>query len=741
MVGVAAVGIVLLGIGWRVRKSNPVYALSVQGGGIAVLYLTTYAAFGLYALLPSPVAFFLLVVITVSAGLLAVLQDSRALAVLGIVGGFMAPVLVSTGAGNHVILFSYYAILNGAVFGIAWFKAWRELNVLGFGFTFIVGSAWGYLGYRPEHFATTEPFLVLFVLIYTIIPILFARKQQPRLKGFVDGTLVFGTPIVGFGLQTQLVESEYGLAVSAAGLAGLYVGLASWMYRRHRSELRVLTEAFLSLGVVFLTLAIPLAIDARWTSAAWSLEGAALIWIGWRQDRKLPLAAGLAMQVLAAGAYELGFSGAAPRFAFLNGQYFGGALIAVAAAFSSWVFERIERARGADLAKLASWATLAWAAVWWGGAGYAEIDRAFPPGDDVSAALIYLALSIWLAMLLSARCDWPRIRTLGIALAPLAVLGLLASVLVQAHPLAHYGWLAWPIVLGTHLAFLARSEGRIGGIESALHVLGFWLTAAIVTSEVHWWIGRATSGIWDAAAALACVAALVLVVLHTRERVAWPLRAHARAYVAFGCGGLLGVGGFALLVLNAVSPGNAAPLPYVPVLNPLELASAFFLVVALRWNRVAERSEHIAPIAPRLRIGSLVALGLFLLTMVVGRTVHHWAGVPFDLEALAESNVFQAAISIVWGSTALIGMVLGARQQRRGVWIGGAALMAAVVIKLFLVELGNTGTVTRVVSFLGVGLLLLIVGYFAPAPPRGEPDAQSGGGSDAASEKAPGSAS
>jgi len=86
-------------------------------------------------------------------------------------------------------------------------------------------------------------------------------------------------------------------------------------------------------------------------------------------------------------------------------------------------------------------------------------------------------------------------------------------------------------------------------------------------------------------------------------------------------------------------------------------------------------------------------------------------------------------------------MVLGARQQRRGVWIGGAALMAAVVIKLFLVELGNTGTVTRVVSFLGVGLLLLIVGYFAPAPPRGEPDAQSGGGSDAASEKAPGSAS
>jgi len=68
--------------------------------------------------------------------------------------------------------------------------------------------------------------------------------------------------------------------------------------------------------------------------------------------------------------------------------------------------------------------------------------------------------------------------------------------------------------------------------------------------------------------------------------------------------------------------------------------------------------------------------------------------------------------------------VVGARSVRRSVWLAGAALMTIVVAKLFLVDLGNTGTLARVVSFLGVGVLLLVVGYFAPVPPRGESEAR-----------------
>src|SRR6185295_1767340 len=138
------------------------------------------------------------------------------------------------GSGNHVALFSYYAVLNLAVVGVAWFKSWRVLNVLGFAFTFGIGGLWGYDAYRPELFATTEPFLVLFVAMYMLIPVLFASRSQPQLKGFVDGTLVFGTPLVGFALQSQLVaNTEYGLAISALVLAAAYVGVATFIYRRN----------------------------------------------------------------------------------------------------------------------------------------------------------------------------------------------------------------------------------------------------------------------------------------------------------------------------------------------------------------------------------------------------------------------------------------------------------------------------------------------------------------------------
>src|SRR5690606_13251 len=168
------------------------------------------------------------------------------------------------------------------------------------------------------------------------------------------------------------------------------------------------------------------------------------------------------------------------------------------------------------------------------------------------------------------------------------------------------------------------------------------------------------------------------------------------------------------------SPGDAAPLPYVPVLNPLELVSVFVLIVLLRWIDALQRERGGAALAPKYRAALAGGFGGVLLTMTVARAVHHWAAVPFDFESLAASTVLQASLSIVWGAAALALMVLGARRAQRVVWLVGAALMTVVVAKLFLVDLGNTATLGRVVSFLGVGLLLLVVGYFAPVPPRAD---------------------
>ena len=714
LAGVAAFGFGLLIVGWLLRERRRGYSLSVQGGGIAVLYLTAYAAFALYGLLPATAAFAALLVVTVAGGTLAVLQDSLALAVLGIVGGFMAPVLASTGAGDHVLLFSYYAVLNIAVIGVAWFKAWRALNVLGFIFTFGIGSLWGYQGYSPEHFATTEPFLVLFVLMYTVIPVLFSHRQAPNLRGVVDGTLVFGTPIAGFGLQTRLIgDSGYGLAFSALALAGLYLVLSACIHRTAK-DLRALMESFFGLGIVFLAIAAPLALDARWTSVAWALQGAAMVWLSCRQRRRLALWAGLALQLLAGLSFidQPGLYAAATT-PLLNGVFLSAAWIALAGWFSGWQLDHGGSPESAKpLPALLRWLLLGWSTAWWLWAGFVEVGRV--PGLREVGGLAFVAVTAGVAAFAAGRLKWPRLDAVSLILMPTMALALLLALIGRSHPLAGYGWLAWPAAFGVHYAFLWFRENRFPRLLPVLHAGAYWIIAALIAGETRWLVGQAAPGIWPAAASIAAAAAFVLATLQARETVPWPVGTHWNAYLRACAGGVLLAVMAAVLATNLLSPGDPAPLPYLPVLNPLALTSLFSLFAVWRWQLAGRRHRYTG----RLGFPVAAVTGLFLLTMAVVRAVHHWAAVPFAPEALAESVVLQSSLSLVWGVTGLLGMVLGARSNRRALWIGGALLMTAVVVKLFLVELDNTGTVGRVVSFLGVGVLLLIVGYFAPAPPR-----------------------
>ncbi len=175
--GVAGCALGLLGLGWWLRLRNSNYGLMLQGTGIAVLYLTVFAAMRLHPLLDPSAALGLLVAVTVFSAILAVTQDAVGLAAAAALGGFAAPILTSTGSGNHVALFSYFILLNSGILAIAWFKAWRLLNLIGFVGTFGIGFAWGLRSYQPELLWSTEPFLVLFFLMYLAIGLLFARRK------------------------------------------------------------------------------------------------------------------------------------------------------------------------------------------------------------------------------------------------------------------------------------------------------------------------------------------------------------------------------------------------------------------------------------------------------------------------------------------------------------------------------------------------------------------------------------
>jgi uncharacterized membrane protein len=559
--------------------------------------------------------------------------------------------------------------------------------------------------------------------MYLVIPVLFAiRVEPPRLRGFVDGTLMFGTPIVAFALQSQLVEgTEYGLAISAVAIALVYVGMATYLYRSQRETLRVLVEAQLALSVAFVTVAVPLALDARWTSAAWALQGAALVWLAFRQQRKLALLAGLALQALSGVAY-VEQAPIAADWPVLNGYYLGALLLALAGFFSARLFDPEREGRAEHhalpgwLATLLSIALLVWAMGWWYYGGIAEVARVFASDEALAALLGFASATALLTILVADRVKWPRLDWLGVTLWPAAVLLAAVALIALQHPAEDFGWLAWPIAIGSMLWFLRAREALFPRLAGALHVLTCWLVAGFVLWETHWLVSRAVGGVWPEAAVLALGAALVLGMLRATTALAWPFAAHARTYAQAGCGAVLAALTLGALALNVESSGEAAPLPYLPLVNPLELASVLVLLALLRWLAALG--------AARARPVVAGAAVWFLVTMTVARCVHHFAYVPYDLDSLAASTTFQSALSIVWGIAGLAGMIVGARWLRRGVWLIGAALMTVVVAKLFLVDLGNTGTLARVVSFLGVGVLLLVVGYFAPVPPRTDAEAR-----------------
>ena len=168
-----------------------------------------------------------------------------------------------------------------------------------------------------------------------------SRYARTRVSKPVDGTLVFGVPLVAFGLQTVLVQKmEYGAAYSALALSFFYLLLAKILFARITRNVRLLVESFLALGVVFGTLAVPLALDGRWTAATWALEGATIVWVGVRQDKILARGFGIFLQFAAGAAFFLDAQGSRGVWPVLNSVYLGGIFISVGGLFCSWFLQR-----------------------------------------------------------------------------------------------------------------------------------------------------------------------------------------------------------------------------------------------------------------------------------------------------------------------------------------------------------------------------------------------------------------
>jgi uncharacterized membrane protein len=721
---VALGGAGLVVFGYRERQERVTFARLLQGAGIAAMYLVVFFAYRTFDLLPSSLTFGLLVSLVFASGVLAIAQDALALLFVGTLGGFAAPILASSGSGNHVALFSYYLVLNALVLAVAWFKDWRLLTLTGFVATFGIATYWGVLRYTPELFASTEPFLIAFYAIYVAINIVTALRRPATLRGGLSSSLTFGLPLVTITLQTALAgERNWLVALTALVMAVLYYVLARLLRTRDAQALRTLVDGYAALAIGLATLSVPFALDSRaMVSATWVLEAAGLFWVGVRSRRLLLRLASIAL--LAAGVIAAAADGVwsrldATSLPVLNPSSLCALLVLAAALFIATQARRADDAlhgleRGALQLLVLPAVALAALALW------LEVDAS--TAAAAGRAHVWLALaSLWAGALAAfgARVRLPVARWTALTSLLAAALLLLDDRLEGQLLWTELGALCWPAaVLGNGLALHLQGTHREPPVRLA-HVL-FPVWGAALVSCAGWDVVSSTLALargWADAALAVGFVVLLLATDRVRRLPREPFVTFAPEYAAVSR--VFEAALLAYWLVALTRDGSALPLPFVPVLNPLELVLCGVMLLFVQRARselAALGDDERRDWLPGLPI-ALVLLAFLGLNSVLARAVHHLAGVDYALHALWRSDPFQVGLSVLWASLGLIGAFWASRRAQREVWFAASALLFVVVAKLFVIDLARVGQLPRILSFLAVGALLLAVGYLAPLPP------------------------
>ena len=270
-------GVALLGGGEYWQKRYPVWAQPLTGGGLAILYLSIFAAFSLYDLIPSVAAFgFFFLVSLVAAGL-ALKNESMAIAILGIIGGFVTPLLLRDKLPDERLLLAYVLVLDLGILGLASFRNWRWFTLLGLAGSLVLYWFW-YDQLDPSLLLSQLGITFIFLIFMgatTFFHLLWRRAPVPADQALMvlNAAAYFA---ISYGLLFDVHRPWMG---GFTLLLSLLYGLMGYAVLVRSREHVYLSLFALGIAVVFLTIAVPVQLGGPWVSVAWAVEGAVLIYL------------------------------------------------------------------------------------------------------------------------------------------------------------------------------------------------------------------------------------------------------------------------------------------------------------------------------------------------------------------------------------------------------------------------------------------------------------------------------
>lgn len=276
-VGILAGGLVMM-VAHRLRINYKAFGSVLVAGAIAIFYFTITVAFHDYHLFGQTVAFIIMVAITAFSAFISVNYNRQELAVLSLIGGFAAPFMVSTGAGNYVVLFTYIAILNIGILSVAYYKKWSVVNVVAYVFTVVLFGAW-LVDTVEIPYTGALLFAFIFYLIFIVMNIINNIRTKSAFTNRELAILVSNT-FLFYGAGMYIID---GFMPQYKGVFTLLLALFNfsfaWLLYKKLAMDQKIIYILIGLTLTFVTLTIPIQFEGNYITLFWAAEAVLLIWL------------------------------------------------------------------------------------------------------------------------------------------------------------------------------------------------------------------------------------------------------------------------------------------------------------------------------------------------------------------------------------------------------------------------------------------------------------------------------
>ena len=622
-----AAGGVLLFLGARFqRKDVPVFAQGLIGAGIAILYLSAYASFNLYHLVPQKMALLLMSAVTAIAILQSLKYDALSVSLLALIGGFLTPLLLSTGksggSGDALGLFTYVALLDIGLLAVALKKDdWAVLEVLTLAGTYITYAVWHEKYYAADMISLTIPFLTIFwAMFYSLDLYRIARPTGTY------SDIRIAVPIMNSAAYYAFMYTDInGQYHHWTGFVTLMMGMAYFLtvliLIRRRAQSLVSIPRYATTALVLLVIATGIQYRGFTLVTLWSIEALFLAWCGihWKARYVwIPALAlfAIALSTLAATGDAFGYREIGKFRLMLNERFLAFMTLTVALAASAVLFRRLddERVSRPICAVLHySWCAVLFTALTVETTDYFRKLIVHKPYELVETYEFYryIALAlVWIAYSLALvwgglRRQVPQLLASGLIVAALSItfaaIPAIASVKELVFPpLVNYRTMTLLLVIAALLVQrywisrrreeIAWASGALEAFDLVVSLLGFLLLTVETVGYFHLFVARALR--WEFGADMEFVRSMMLAMIWTVYGLGlvW-VGLGKRSWSSLAVGAIASALGLGFTAVLAVTSFELAPLYAVANIRALTFILIIAGLFAQQWLLRGRREE------------------------------------------------------------------------------------------------------------------------------------------------------